>query len=402
MIVRARESRRFRASLDEVKQELDAGRFRLARKGLARLSGRHTNHPEVEYLSGICEQAIGHLDPALAAWGRVPAGTAFTAKARLAAARSMMLERGRFTLAEETLREAIREKGSDGFEARQMLAWLLLWQGRTDESRSLLESGWHDAPDQHALLRELWQIDREFVLPIESIRDGLERAARMAPRDDRAWLGRGHLSTLSGEFDEADRWLEACIEARPNDAAVCASASIGPYPPVEPTRHGEPSPESRPARLRPMRSSRSSPGSHPRRDDRDAERAALKRLVALSPCDTRALDRLAAIAAEGGRAAEATEFRRCVVEAEGIKARYRGSLGVQDPGGACLGTGPVGGANGPPLRGVGLVDPGGAARSRSSCLLAGTRPSRQAPAGHPASGRLSARSYTRRAGALRR
>ena len=148
MILRAQESRRFRANLDEARRDLDAGRFHLARKGLARLSAWRPNHAEVEYLSGACEQATGHLDAALTAWERVPSGTAFTAAARLAAARAMMLERGRFTLAETTLRSAIREKEPAAFEARQMLAWLLLWQGRTDEARPLLEDGWDDAPNQ--------------------------------------------------------------------------------------------------------------------------------------------------------------------------------------------------------------------------------------------------------------
>ena len=313
-----------------------------------------------------------------------------------------MLERGRFTLAEATLRSALHEKGPAAFEARQMLAWLLIWQGRTDEARVLLEDGWDDAPDQAALLRELWQIDREFVLPIESIRDGLERASRMAPQDDRAWLGRGHLLTLSGEFEEADRWLKACITSRPNDVAVWRvrlNWAVSAGRPDE-ARHA----------LARLAAGRASPHEvlslrawfAARRGDCDAERTALMQLVSLSPSDTRALDRLAAIAADAGRLPGCDRIPPPRRRRRADQGEVSSAPGRARSRRVCLGSGPAGGATGTSLRGLGLVDTGRSARSRPSCIPAGRRPRPAARAGRPAHGRFHVRPDALRTGATGR
>jgi hypothetical protein len=54
----------------------------------------------------------------------------------------------------------------------------------------------------------------------ELVRDFLERARGQAPDDDRIWLGKANLAIRQGFFDEAARWLDACLRRRPEDVPV--------------------------------------------------------------------------------------------------------------------------------------------------------------------------------------
>ena len=104
-------------------------------------------------------------------------------------------------------------------ESGQSLARLWRHEGRFDEVRRLLRDEWARAADPSRTLRDLWMLDAEPV-PIEMVRGVLDKAAGQAPDDDRVWLGRANLATWSGRFEEADRWLKACLERRPRDPAV--------------------------------------------------------------------------------------------------------------------------------------------------------------------------------------
>ena len=54
----------------------------------------------------------------------------------------------------------------------------------------------------------------------DAVRVFLDRAQRLDPRDDRVWLGKANLAVRQGAFDEAARWLEACLKRRPEDVPV--------------------------------------------------------------------------------------------------------------------------------------------------------------------------------------
>ena len=56
--------------------------------------------------------------------------------------------------------------------------------------------------------------------PVENLRALLDQAARLAPEDDRVWLGRANLAIRTGAYDEAGRWLDACQRRRPDDVPV--------------------------------------------------------------------------------------------------------------------------------------------------------------------------------------
>ena len=54
------------------------------------------------------------------------------------------------------------------------------------------------------------------------------QAASLAPDDDRVWLGRANLAIRTGAYDEAKRWLDACLKRRPEDVPVWrAPAELG-------------------------------------------------------------------------------------------------------------------------------------------------------------------------------
>ena len=99
---RAVEARRFGEELALAREELGSRRFATARARLTRLAERRPGDGEVERLLGDCESALGHPDAALAAWGRIPDGSAQAPAAALASARTAM-GLGRFRLAEASL-----------------------------------------------------------------------------------------------------------------------------------------------------------------------------------------------------------------------------------------------------------------------------------------------------------
>ena len=47
----------------------------------------------------------------------------------------------------------------------------------------------------------------------------LDEAAKLAPDDDRVWLGRANLAIRTGDVKDAERWLDQCEEKRPDDRA---------------------------------------------------------------------------------------------------------------------------------------------------------------------------------------
>ena len=72
VVVQASGEWRLQAELRQAERAFGARRFGEARSTLSRLSEGWPGRGEVEYWLGVCEQAEGHPDAALAAWGRVP------------------------------------------------------------------------------------------------------------------------------------------------------------------------------------------------------------------------------------------------------------------------------------------------------------------------------------------
>src|SRR5262245_53633825 len=107
MGVRAVEGRRFREDLAQGREGVEAQRSAAARARRRRLAQRRPGDGDVLRLLGDCERLLGHADAALAAWGRIPEGSAEAQKAALSSGR-MMLGLGRYRLAEACLLRASR------------------------------------------------------------------------------------------------------------------------------------------------------------------------------------------------------------------------------------------------------------------------------------------------------
>jgi thioredoxin-like negative regulator of GroEL len=321
---------RDRAELERATGEIAAGQFGAARRRLARLSARRPGRDEVEFPLGYCEAAEGDLDAALAAWARVPARSPLAARAALFRAQVLVDGRSQFAAAEPLLEVAARAPGPVAEEARRRLARLYQVQGRTDDLRRLLRAGWDRATDRAAVLQDLWLLDAGTP-SVEAIRADLERAARQAPDDDRVWLGRGNLATLTGRLDEAAGWLDACLRRRPEDPAVWRARLDWARAAGRVEEAARASGHLPADRLAPEEALSLRAWFAAHRGDAEAERADLERLIAADPGDTAALERLASLAIAAGRADRAADFRRRKAGVDRALARYRALLAHPEP-----------------------------------------------------------------------
>ncbi len=85
-------------------------------------------------------------------------------------------------------------------EVSQSLELLYRLEGRTDDVRRLIVATWPDAPDPGSVLRRLYVLDHS-AFPINYVRELL---AHGNADDNRVALGRRHLATMTGRFEEAD------------------------------------------------------------------------------------------------------------------------------------------------------------------------------------------------------
>jgi tetratricopeptide (TPR) repeat protein len=98
------------SSLAEARRALSAGRFADARQRFARLESWWPCRAEVELPLGICEQAAGRLDVAVAAWARIPPSSPLAHEAALRWGEAEM-DRGRLAEAEAVFQAALSRPG---------------------------------------------------------------------------------------------------------------------------------------------------------------------------------------------------------------------------------------------------------------------------------------------------
>jgi predicted Zn-dependent protease len=322
------ELRRHRQALLEIKQEIHAGRHGHALRKLATLTAWKGDSDEAAYLRGVCERARGGAQAACQAWERVSPGSPFAARA-LRGRMELLIERGRLADAEALITEAMADPRFDASGLRLSLGMVYSIQGRLEEGERLLEACWDrlDAAGEGAsalairLVRlhiELW---RETP-SVEASRSFLDQVTRTAPNDDRGWLGKAKLAIRAGAFDEAERWLAACLRRRPDDIAVWRARldwalATHHLAEVRTALSHLPVEESTPAQVQ-----RLTAWLAARSGDIACERRALEGLLAADPADFAAIDRLAAIAEKARDADRAGELRRNKSELERLQARY--------------------------------------------------------------------------------
>ena len=315
----------FRAELDQAEEEASRGYYSLARNRLAKLVGRGPYQDEVAYKLGVCERAKGHLEAALSAWSRVPPGTRFFANA--AAWRgTTLIGLGRYAPAESILESALRvASGPDVEQVQRALIRLYRLQGRMYDVRRLLRDLWGRSAEPASLLKELWDLDAG-VYPMVERRRVLDAADA---DDDRVWLAQANLAIRTGWFEEARKRLDACLSRRPDDRAVWRALlelhlATGDVQGVWRDLSHLPAREFSPSQVLVFRA-----WFVAQTGDVQAERRAQQVLLERDPANTTAAERLnaserlAVLALEAGRPAEAAELRRRKAELDDTIARYR-------------------------------------------------------------------------------
>jgi Tfp pilus assembly protein PilF len=313
----------------EIESEIVAGRYAIACRNLEKLLSSYADPKgEIAYRLGSCELARGRLQAAGAAWARVVPGSKFSAKA-IEGRMHLLQGSGQLAAAEQLIRDAALDSRNDRTALLVLLAPIYSEQGRTDEAERLIEDRWEHLNTtgrgalEPAIKLVLQHVELGFLpSPVETVRDFLERASRLAPDDDRVWLGRANLAIRTGAHDEAARWLDACELRRREDVPIWRARLnwgmvTNQVDVVERAMTHIPATESSPAQLH-----RWSAWLAVHRGDVATERRELELLVAADPMDVTALGRLAELARNEGQNAQADDLARQRADVGRLRARY--------------------------------------------------------------------------------
>jgi enediyne biosynthesis protein E4 len=322
------EFRRHRKAMAEIEAELEDGRHGTAARKLIALLARQPDSDEALYLLGACEMAQGRTEKADKAWARVPPDSQFAPRAILGRMQ-LRAERGRFAETEQIIRDALDDSRIDGSSLPLSLGPVWCLQGRLEETLRLIEASWDvlnqagegDSEPAINLVRGHIEL-RRSPIPVEMVRSSLDQAVQLASNDDRIWLGKANLAIRVGSYEEAARWLDACLRRRPEDDPVWrarlnwAVATNRVAEAREALKH-LPVEEFTPAEI-----PRLAAWLAARRGDLAGERRALEQVITVDPADFAALDRLAELAVQEGQPARAAELHSRKTEIDRLKARY--------------------------------------------------------------------------------
>ncbi len=210
----------------ETAADMAARRFGAAARNLERILAWRPGSDEAAYVLGICEQTRGRNQAADQAWARVTPGSSFLQRAVLAQLR-LFHDTGRLASAEQLVLDAAKDPRNDPTELLVLLVPIYSQIGRSDDAARLIEDRWtalkgrgEATPDESIKLVRLHIELTSKTPPVENIRAYLDQVGRLAPEDDRVWLGRAHLAIQTEAHDEARRWLDACTRRRPDDIPV--------------------------------------------------------------------------------------------------------------------------------------------------------------------------------------
>ena len=300
------------SELARAEREIAAGAHRQAAERLARLAERRPDLGGVHRALGASLAALGDVDGALDAWAIVPVDEEGGAAVALDRA-ALAIEHGRLAAAEMSLEPLVGRRDDVGERAGRLWQQVLLFSGRSGELPGLFERLWdpnrlRGTPAKAEHLRNHWLAEAR-PLPITSMREAIDRLHRLAPEDDRVWLGLADLETRTGRFDAADAWLDRCEARRPDDPEVRLARlewALAARRLIEAERALPliPADRLKPGRIALIRGRLAG-----LRGDRDAERTALEARVALEPGDSASWARLADLAARDGRDADRAALR---------------------------------------------------------------------------------------------
>jgi tetratricopeptide (TPR) repeat protein len=202
-------------------------------------------------------------------------------------------------------------------------------QGRLEEALRLIEAQWDQLNEaglgasERAIVLVRLHIEFQRTTPApDALRSDLERAAQLAPDDDRIWLGKANLALRTGAYDDASRWLDDCLSRRPEDVPVWRArldwaVATNRIALVQEALKHLPLNESTPAQV-----ARLAAWLAARRGDAESERRALEREIDVDPTDVKAVDRLAELTASAGRPERVAELETKKSNIERLRARY--------------------------------------------------------------------------------
>jgi tetratricopeptide (TPR) repeat protein len=321
--------RRNRDAMAGIDDAIRHGRHAAATRELSALLDWSPGSDRATYLLGVCKKAQGRPREADAAWAAIPSGSAHSGRA-LAGRTDLLIEQGRFADAENLIMKTTDALGLEGSASRMILIPIFVQQGRAQEAEWLIESRWRslDAKGEGELeqavnLARLHMEMRWNVPPAEQLREYLDQVGRLAPDDDRIWLGRANLAIRSGAYGEARRWIDDCLRRRPDDQAVWR-ARLDWSMRTNQLAEARAALKHLPAELEtPAEVHRLSAWMASRCGDIETERHELAALVAEAPEDFDALERLEKLEQEQPAKTAATEPRRRRLEIERDQTRYR-------------------------------------------------------------------------------
>ena len=323
------ETQRFRDELQLARRDVAAGRLEPARRRLTALTSRPgAVEGAVDHWLGICEALAGRPDAALRAFGRVPNAFAFEPLGAYLEAK-LNLSRGRLHDAEHRLTRTLARGGPGDDRVLDLLRHLYEIEVRFDDVRTLHHAKLAVADDPTRVLRELSNLDRDRV-PYEGLKETLEKAGKLAPDDERVWLGKARLAIHAGRWDEAALWLKRCREARP-DAPVWKAWLEWARGAGQPAEALEAARQLGPGALEPGERLELRAWLEQQRGDSAAESSALERWLNIEPKSTRAMERLAELAHQAGRHDRVAELRRRKADVERTMESYRERLRSDEP-----------------------------------------------------------------------
>ena len=242
---------------------------------------------------------------------------------------SLFLDRGQLADAEQFINDTANDPRNFRSAVRVLLAPVYSQLGRVDEAERSIRARWEDlnetgegsADRAIVLVRLLIEIKWKGT-PVEAVRASLDQAGRAAPRDDRVWLGRANLAIRTGAYDEAGRWLTACLRSRPDDIPVWRAwlrlgMATNQIKVVYQALAHLPAEESAPAERHRLRAWLAA-----RRGDIVAERQELELVLAADPADLTALDRLTQVSEQAGQPDQVAKMVGKRAEVVRMRDRY--------------------------------------------------------------------------------
>ena len=128
---------------------------------------------------------------------------------------------GQLAAAERLIHDAAEDRRNDRTALLVLLVPMFSELGRIEEAERLIEDRWEhlNALGEGALEPAIKLLRQHIELtlkptPVETIRTYLDQAARLAPDDDRVWLGQANLAIRTGAYDEAGQ-AAGCLPTAP-------------------------------------------------------------------------------------------------------------------------------------------------------------------------------------------